>query len=53
VEQGAEAVGQHLLLLNSDHARGVAVEIPLDSPPPPATELARESVFLAMIGLDA
>jgi hypothetical protein len=53
VEQGAEAVGPQLLLLNSDHARGVAVEIPLDGPPPTATELAREAVFLATIGMDA
>ena len=53
VEQGAEAVGPQLLLLNSDHARGVAVEIPLDGPLPTATELAREAVFLATIGMDA
>ena len=52
VEQGAEAVSPELLLLNSDHARGVAVEIPLSGPLPTATELAREAVFLATVGFD-
>jgi hypothetical protein len=52
VEQGAEAVSRELLLLNSDHARGVAVEIPLAGPLPTATELAREAVFLATVGFD-
>ena len=52
VEQGAEAVSPELLLLNSDHARGVAVEIPLDGPLPSATELAREAVFLATVGFE-
>jgi hypothetical protein len=52
VEQGAEAVSPELLLLNSDHARGVAVEIPLAGPLPTATELAREAVFLATVGFD-
>lgn len=52
VEQGAEAVSPELLLLNSDHARGVAVEIPLDAPLPSATELAREAVFLATVGFE-
>ena len=42
-----------LLLLNSDHTRGVAVEIPLDGAPPPATDLAREAVFLATVGFEA
>jgi hypothetical protein len=52
VEQGAEAVSRELLLLNSDHARGVAVEIPLEGPVPSATELAREAVFLATVGFE-
>jgi hypothetical protein len=52
VEQGAEAVSPELLLLNSDHARGVAVEIPLEGPVPSATELAREAVFLATVGFE-
>jgi len=53
VEQGAEAASPELLLLNSDHTRGVAVEIPLDGAPPPATDLAREAVFLATVGFEA
>jgi len=52
VEQGAEAVSPELLILNSDHARGVAVEIPLEGPLPPATDLAREAVFLATVGFE-
>ena len=52
VEQGAEAVSPELLLLNSDHARGVAVEIPLDGTLPSAAELAREAVFLATVGFE-
>lgn len=52
VEDGAAAVGDALLLLNSDHARGVAVELALDGPPPAAPVLAADVHYLAMFGLE-
>ncbi len=51
VEEGAEAVGPSLLLLNSDHARGVAVEISLEHPAPTAEELLSRVHYLALVGL--
>lgn len=51
VEYGAEALSPELLLLNSDHARGVVVEILLEGPMPPASELVDEVHYLALIGL--
>ena len=49
VPEGAEAVGQSLLLLNSDHERGVVVPFRLDQPVPSATDAAMSAVHIQMI----
>jgi hypothetical protein len=49
VAEGAEAVGARLLLLNSDHERGVVVPFQLDRPVPSALEAAMSAVPIQMI----
>ena len=49
VAEGAEAVGARLLLLNSDHERGVVVPFQLDRPVPSAMDAALSAVPIQMI----
>jgi hypothetical protein len=49
VPEGAEAVGERLLLLNSDHERGVVVPFHLDQPVPSALDAAMSAVHIQMI----
>ena len=52
VPEGVEAVGRHLLLLNSDHERAVVVPFRLDQPVPDAMEASLAAVPLQAIGED-
>ena len=48
VDSGAEAVGEHLLMLNSDHAQGAAVVIDL-SDVPSASKAVMQSIQIASL----
>lgn len=48
VDSGAEAVGEHLLMLNSDHAQGATVVIDL-SDVPSASEAVMQSIQIASL----
>ena len=50
VPEGVEAVGSRLLLLNSDHERGVVVPFRLDEPVPTAFEASMSAVPIQAIG---